>query len=201
MKRILIISILLLSTVMTRAQTAKVSLGVKGTAVAVFPCTEVAPASGIEFGGGGGAFVGMRAYGHFGLQAEMLYGYRTAWYTSSTYTPQTLRSDRSYLFVPVVLQGWVSRSVALELGYEQAIALSATFSDGYRMKEDSGVLDYGSLIAGVSVNVGSRLYFNMRYSLAVTDSHVMTVQPSREMGVTFGVGVRLYNSRKSVFVK
>ena len=184
-----------------QAQTVKVSLGVKGTAVAAFPRTETPPASGLESGGGGGAFVGLRAYGHFGVQAELLYGYRTANYATSTYTSQLLRSDRSYLTIPVVLQGWITRNVALEVGYEQSVVMSAALSDGLRMKDDKGALDYGSFIAGVSVNVGRYLCFNARYSLAVTDSYVMTLHPSRETGLTLGVGVRIYNSRKSLFVK
>lgn len=199
MKKLLVMTLLFFSVVAANAQIVKVSFGVKGVGLGTLPKTEIAPTTMVQFGGGGGAFVGARLWNYLGLQVEALYGFQTAQYNTTSFGEQTWVSNQSHLFVPIILQGWAGRSFAVEFGYQQAIALSGSLTDGKTTKPDTGILDYGSILAGININMGKVAFLNLRYTLAVQNSYVMTTQPSKNMGFQVGLGFRFYNSKKSVF--
>lgn len=67
--------------------------------------------------------------------------------------------------------------------------------------DDTGILDYGSLVAGMIINMGRVVFLNLRYTKALENSYVMSLEPSRNMTVSVGLGFRLFNSRQSVFKK
>lgn len=194
-------TLLFFSVAAANAQTVKVSFGVKGIGIGTLPKTEIAPSAGLQFGGGGGAFVGMRLWNYLGIQAEALYGFQTASYNTTSLGNQTWKSNQSYMYIPIVLQGWVGRNFALELGYQQAIAISGTLSNDSGVKQDEGILDYGSFIAGMNINMGKVVFLNLRYTLALQNSYVMTTAPSKNMGFQVGLGFRFFSSKKSVFVE
>lgn len=192
-------TLLFVSVVAANAQVVKVSVGLKGVGLGTMPKTEIAPSTFLQLGGGGGAFLGVKLWDYLGIQAEALYGIQTATYPSTTFGNQTWKSSQSYLYIPFVVQGWASRSFAVEIGYQQAIAMSGTLSSEDIVKEDSGILDYGSFLVGMNINMGKVMLLNIRYTLALQNSYVMTTEPSKNMGFQIGLGFRVYNSKKSVF--
>ena len=199
MKKLLVMILLFFSAIVADAQIVKVTFGIKGVGLGTLPKTEIAPSTALQFGGGGGAFVGARIWNYLGVQAEVLYGFQTAEYPTTTFGNQTWTSNQSYMYIPFVLQGWATRNFAVELGYQQAIAMSGTLSDGNNVKDDTGILDYGSFLVGMNFNLGKVVFLNLRYTLAMQNSYVMTTEPSRNMGFQVGLGFRFFNSKKSVF--
>ena len=203
MKKLFTIVLMLFSAATMNAQLVKVSFGAKGVGLATLPRTEISPTTKMQFGGGGGLFVGMKITDWFGIQVEGLYGYQTAKYphsiasisgSSTTYT-----TNSTYLYIPVVAQLWLGRSFAFEAGWQQAIVMSGSMVKNGNTVTDHGVLDYGSFIAGININAGRVVFFNLRYSLALDYSYVMTSEPSKNMGLQLGIGFRFYTSRKSIF--
>ena len=61
------------------------------------------------------------------------------------------------------------------------------------------MFDYGSLVAGMTINMGKVAFLNLRYTSALDYSYVMTNEPSKNMGFQVGLGLRFFNSKKSVF--
>lgn len=201
MKKLFVMILLFLGALSANAQAVKVSFGIKGFGLGILPQTEVAPTTMAQLGGGGGAFLGTRIVNFIGLQAEALYGYQVASYTIENFGEQTWQSTQQYLYVPLIFQAWLGRGFAFEFGYQQAIALSGTLNTGSEIKNDTGILDYGSVVAGMNINMGKVAFLNFRYLYALDNSYVMTTTPSRNMGVQVGLGFRFFTSKKSVFKK
>ena len=202
MKKVLITAMLLLSAATMSAQIAKVSFGIKGVGLATMPGTDPAPTTMFQFGGGGGAFLGIKLGRVFGLQVEGMYGLQTASYQYSGPSSTLISTQNNYLYVPVVAQLWLGKSFAFEAGYQQAIALFGkikTDSSSQSWKDDGGVLDYGSFIAGININAGKVVFLNFRYTMALTPSYVMTTEPSKNMGLQVGLGFRFFTTKKSLF--
>ncbi|MGM9735983.1 MAG: outer membrane beta-barrel protein [Candidatus Cryptobacteroides sp.] len=203
MKKLFAIVLTLLSAVALNAQIVKVSFGAKGVGLATLPRTEISPTTKVQLGGGGGLFVGMKITDWFGVQVEGLYGVQTASYphsvSSISGSSSTFKTNSGYLYIPVVAQLWLGRSFAFEAGWQQAIVMSGKIISDGKTSVDNGVLDYGSFIAGININAGKVVFFNIRYSLALNYSYVMTSEPSKNMGLQLGIGFRFYTSRKSIF--
>lgn len=194
---------LLFCAVTMDAQLVKVSFGAKGAGMATMPRAEINPTTFVQLGGGGGLFVGMKITKWFGIQVEGLYGYQTAGYnyspSGSNGVYSRVRTNSSYFYVPVVAQLWLGRSFAFEAGWQQAIVMSGAIVKDGTTSVDNGVLDYGSFIAGMNINAGKVVFFNLRYSLALQNSYVMTDTPSKNMGFQIGIGFRFFTSKKSIF--
>jgi hypothetical protein len=58
MKKLLVALLLFFSVTTANAQAVKASFGVKAAGFGTLPQTEIAPVSGLQMGGGGGAFFG-----------------------------------------------------------------------------------------------------------------------------------------------
>ena len=207
MKKLLVLTLLFLGAVAADAQSVRASFGVKGVGLGIQPNTEIAPIDGMQIGGGGGAFFGLKFFNTIGIQAEALYTTSSATYQTNLFGKQTWLSTQEYIMVPVVMQLWLGRAFALEAGYQQAIAWSSNLKCimstnnnqvGYDTY-DSGILDYGSLVAGITLNMGKNVYLNCRYTTALEYSYVMFDKPSQNTGFQIGLGIRFFNSKKSVF--
>lgn len=202
MKKLLVMILLFFSIMTANAQLVKVSFGIKGQGIASLMNTEIKPSTYVQLGGGGGAFLGMKVGRVIGLQVEGLYSYQNASFAISDKLGNNIwNSTQQYLYVPAVLQLWCGRSFAFEFGYQQAIALSGTLSSSGNVKDDTGILDYGSLVAGMNINMGKVAFLSFRYTHAMQYSYVMTKDPSKCMSLQVGLGFRFFTSRKSVFVK
>ena len=187
------------------AQTVKVSVGIRGEGIATLTGTEIMPSSYVQMGGGGGLFAGLKFGKVIGLQVDGLYNFHVADYAVDMPGVTTVSTRHTYLDIPVCLQLWCSKGFAFEFGYQQSIALSGTMSmQGDSVTEgiiDRGILDYGSFVAGMVINMGRVAFLNFRFTKALGYSYVMTVDPSKNMTMSVGLGFRLFNSRQSVFKK
>lgn len=202
MKKLSVMILLFFSLMTANAQLVKVSAGIKGHGIASLMNTEITPSTFVQLGGGGGAFVGVKAGRVLGIQVEGLYSYQNASFATSNKLGNNIwTSNQQYFYIPMVLQCWLGRSFAFELGYQQAIALSGTLSSSGNVKEDTGILDYGSLVAGMNINMGKVAFLSFRYTHALQYSYVMTKDPSKCQSLQVGLGFRLFTSRKSVFEK
>lgn len=202
MKKLSVMILLFFSIMTANAQAVKVSFGIKGQGIASLMNTELTPTYYAQLGGGGGAFLGMKFGRVIGIQGEALYSYQFATFeTSNNLGNNIWTSTQQYLYVPAVLQLWCGRSFAFEFGYQQAIALSGTLSNGGKTKQDTGILDYGSLVAGMNINMGKVAFLSFRYTHAIQNSYVMTKDPSKCQSLQVGLGFRFFTSKKSVFVK
>lgn len=184
----------------SQAQTVKATVGIKGMGIATMPNTELEPTTKVQFGGGGGAFAGMLVGKTLGIQAEALYSYQMASFNyDNGYRSSTYKTTKQYVHIPVCLQLWCGRNFAFEFGYEQAIAMSGHIDDGDTVRPDAGILDYGSLVGGMVINMGKVVFLNIRYVHALQNSYVMMVDPSKAQSLQVSLGFRFYTSRKSVF--
>lgn len=186
------------------AQFVKVSVGIRGEGVATLTGTEVMQKTGVQLGGGGGIFTGLKFGKVLGLQVEGLYTYHTAGYNfssdgSSSTVP--ISTTHTYIDIPICLQLWLGKGFAFEGGYQQSIALSGTINIDGDTAPDNGILDYGSVVAGMIINMGKAAFLNFRFTKALGYSYVMTTEPSKNMTVQVGLGFRLFNSRQKVFKK
>lgn len=158
-----------------------------------------------NWGGGGGLFAGIKIGKVIGLQVDGLYHYHLADYPLDIPEFSSVSTRHQYIDIPVCLQLWCSKGFAFEFGYQQSIALSGTMSmQGDSVTEgiiDRGILDYGSFVAGMVINMGRVAFLNFRFTKALGYSYVMTVDPSKNMTMSVGLGFRLFNSRQSVFKK
>lgn len=180
------------------AQVAKFSAGVKGVGMANF----MDDIDLMTYGGGGGVFAGVRIANVVGLQAEALYGLsvgRTEYAISNPNNSQALNVMHNYLYVPVVAQVWCGRNVALEAGYQQAIVLSGKLKSARFEKEDAGMFDYGSVVAGVNFNIGKVVTMNFRYAYSLGYTYIATTVPAKTHSVQFGLGFRFFTTRKQIF--
>jgi hypothetical protein len=177
------------------AQIAKFSAGVKGVGMANLMDNNL-----MTYGGGGGVFAGVRIADVVGVQAEALYGVSvgTSQYEIAN-SLNTINLQHNYLYVPVVAQVWCGRNVAFEAGYQQAIVLSGTLRSSYFDKEDTGMFDYGSVIAGIHFNLGKVVTMNFRYAYGLGYSYIATTEPSKNQSVQFGLGFRFFTTRKQIF--
>jgi len=202
LKKMLAVILLSSSICIAHAQTVKVSAGIRGEGIATFTGTEITPNTFIQMGGGGGIFAGIKAGKIVGLQADVLYNFHSAGYNIDMAGYSSARTKHSYIDIPICLQLWCSKGFAFEVGYQQSIALSGTLSlDGEQAVEDTGILDYGSLVAGAVINMGKVVFLNFRFTKALGYSYVMTADPSKNMTMQVGLGFRLFNSKQSVFKK
>lgn len=182
-------------------QAVKATFGIKGMGVATLTNTEITPTNHVQYGGGGGVFTGLIFGKVLGIHAEALYSYQIAdYYYETNYSLYTsYNSVKQYINIPVCLQLWCGRNFAFEFGYEQSIAFSGTINNGSTVEEDAGILDYGSLVGGIVINMGKVVFLNIRYVHALDYSYVMTTEPSKCQSLQVGLGFRFYTSRKSVF--
>ena len=154
-KKMLAVILLSSSICIAHAQTVKVSAGIRGEGIATFTGTEITPKTFMQMGGGGGIFAGIKAGNIVGLQADVLYNFHSAGYNIDMAGYSSAKTKHSYIDIPICLQLWCSKGFAFEVGYQQSIALSGTLSlDGEQAVEDTGILDYGSLVAGAVINMG-----------------------------------------------
>lgn len=203
-KKLSILLVLLCIAVTGHAQVARFSAGVKGLAVAtVNPKTETSSPL-YQFGGGAGAYLGVRFADVVGLRAEAMYAYQVGSkrlkYTGDMYEVITYSISNNSLMVPVMLQVWCGRSFVIQAGYQQTIAVSGRVKSdhGYDV-EDKGILDYGSLVAGFNIGLGKTLSVDVRYVHALQNSYVHTIDPLKGMGFQIALDVNLFTSKKSVF--
>jgi len=194
-KRLSALAVVLLISLTASAQVARFSAGVKGTGVA-----NLMDVNFLTYGGGGGVFAGVRIANVVGLQAEAIYAmtYGTSSYRLSG-AVRLADVKHNYLYVPVVAQIWCGRSVALEAGYQQAIVMSGTIGNTEFEKDDEGMFDYGSVIAGINFNLGKVVTMNLRYSYSLDYSYVKTTVPFKAHGVQLGLGFRFFTTRKQIF--
>ena len=177
------------------AQIAKFSAGVKGVGMANLMDNNL-----MTYGGGGGVFAGVRIADVVGVQAEALYGLSVG---TSQYeivnSLKTINLQHNYLYVPVVAQLWCGRNVAFEAGYQQAIVMGGTLRSGLFEKEDEGMFDYGSIVGGIHFNLGKVVTLNLRYAYGLNESYMATTEPTKNQSVQFGLGFRLFTTRKTIF--
>lgn len=197
-KRLSALTVMLFISLTASAQVAKFSAGVKGVGMANF----MDDIDLMTYGGGGGVFAGVRIANVVGLQAEALYGLsvgRTEYAISNPNNSQALNVMHNYLYVPVVAQVWCGRNVALEAGYQQAIVLSGKLKSARFEKEDAGMFDYGSVVAGVNFNIGKVVTMNFRYAYSLGYTYIATTVPAKTHSVQFGLGFRFFTTRKQIF--
>ena len=205
LKKLIAVTLCAFAVHTASAQLVKVSLGMRGEGVATLTGTEIAPSSYVQLGGGGGLFAGIKIGKVIGLQVDGLYHYHLADYPLDIPEFSSVSTRHQYIDIPVCLQLWCSRGFAFEVGYQQSIAFSGIMTlageAGPQTIDDTGILDYGSLVAGMIINMGRVVFLNLRYTKALENSYVMSLDPSRNMTVSVGLGFRLFNSRQSVFTK
>lgn len=194
-KRLLAFAFILCVSISASAQTAKFSTGVKG--IGVMNNMDIGLSA---IGGGGGLFAGIRVANVVGLQGEVLYA---STYGREDYqvgnSLRTLSLAHNYLLVPVVAQLWCGRNVALEAGYQQAIVVSGTLSSSRFEKEETGMFDYGSVIAGINFNLGKVVTLGARYTYGLDYAYIATKEPSKSHSVQVGLGFRFMTTRKTIF--
>ena len=203
LKKLMAAALLFFCVHTANAQFVKVSVGIRGEGIGTFPGTEISPSSALQWGGGGGLFAGIKFGKVIGLQAEGLYSYHVAGYNynpaGSSAGNTFITTRHSYIDIPICLQLWCGRGFAFEVGYQQSIAQSGTIVIDGQSSVDNGILDYGSVVAGMIINMGRVAFLNFRYTKALNYSYIMTTDPSKNMTVQVGLGFRLFNSKQSVF--
>lgn len=178
-----------------KSQIVKCSFGIKGIGQAtMMDCTP--KPEGMNFGGGGGAFIGLRFGKVLGVQGEFLYTLQGAKFGEDGYD---ITLSQTYYHIPVVLQLWASRGVIFELGYQQSLKGSAKLKEGREKIDDEGALDYGSLLAGITFNFGKVMFLNARYTYGLNESYVIYGETSKTSSIQVGLGFRFYTSKRSVF--
>lgn len=194
-KRFSALVVMLFISFAASAQIAKFSVGAKGVGVANLMDIDL-----MTYGGGGGVFAGVRIADVVGVQAEAVYAMsygRTNYSVAGSWS--TLDVMHNHLIVPVVAQVWCGRSVALEAGYQQTIVLSGKIRTAKFEKEDGGMFDHGSVVAGVNFNVGKVVTMNLRYAYSLGYTYIATTTPAKAHGFQFGLGFRFFTTRKQIF--
>lgn len=201
-KKLLIIAILLTLVQNANAQLVKGTFGIKFTGNASFSNSIITPEYYGEYGGGGGAFLGMTIGKVFGLQAEALYSLRYANYYDYEFNDYPITTLKHYVDIPLTIQLWCSKSFMFEAGYQQSILVSATIrsDESGAFYLDNGAFDYGSIIAGFTVNMGKVAFLNFRYAYALSPTYVMKNQPvTTQHSAQIGLGFRFYTTKTKVF--
>lgn len=198
-KRFSALVVMLFISFAASAQIAKFSVGAKGVGVANLMDIDL-----MTYGGGGGVFAGVRIADVVGVQAEAVYAMsygRTSYSVAGSWS--TLDVMHNHLIIPVVAQVWCGRSIALEAGYQQTIVLSGVLSGELENtefeKEDEGMFDYGSVVAGVNFNLGKVVTMNLRYAYSLGYTYIATTSPAKAHGFQFGLGFRFLTTRKQIF--
>lgn len=194
-KKISVLFFMFLFSLSASAQIVKMSGGVKG--VGMVNQMDI----GLNtYGGGGSVFAEVRIANVVGIQAEAVYAMS---YGSQEYSISgrqfVVDMEHSYLYVPVVAQIWCGHSFALEAGYQQAIVLDGTLKVFNAEREDTGVFDYGSIVAGIRLNLGEVVTMNLRYAYGLDYSYIATTQPAKNSSFQFGLGFRMFTTRKTIF--
>lgn len=182
-----------------KTQFLKCTFGIKGVGIATMMDTDPKP-KGMNFGGGGGAFVGLRAGRTLGVQAEFLYAMQGAKYELDR---ADITLKHTYYHIPISLQLWVSRGFMFEVGFQQSILGKGTLEEqgsGKTLKiDDEGAFNYGSFLAGFSFNMGKVVYFNARYTMGMGESYVINGKTGKTNMIQAGLGFRFYTSKRSAF--
>lgn len=187
--------VMLFISIAASAQVVKVSAGVKGVGV-----TNIMDIGLVTYGGGGGAFAGVKIANVLGIQAEAIYAYQTG--TARQYTSHNrymVTVNHEYMYLPVLMQIWCGRSMALEVGYQQAIALSGTLKKSDYTYDDTGVFDYGSFLAGLNFNLGKVVTLGFRYAYSQDYCYIYDNVPAYGHNIQVGLGFRFFTTKKRLF--
>lgn len=202
-KKLILIAVLLTTVQSACAQAVKSSFGIKFTGNADFSNSLITPEYNAELGGGGGAFLGLTFGRVFGIQGEALYSLRYAgYYDNSMNSSMYVTTIKHYLDIPVTMQLWCGKSFMFEFGYQQSILMESMISENIAegFKTDMGAFDYGSIIAGFTVNMGRVAFLNFRYAYALSPTYVMkNVPTTTQHTAQIGLGFRFYTTRTKVF--
>ncbi|MEF9930792.1 MAG: outer membrane beta-barrel protein [Bacteroidales bacterium] len=194
---------LILAMQIGKAQYAKVSLGVKGIGIATIMST-TPESDGMSFGGGGGAFVGVKLGKFIGFQGEFLYAMQGAKYKLQSVTGQdiSVKLTQNYMHFPIVFQLCLGKVFCLDLGIQPSLVSKATYKEVGETtitKDDTGALDYCSLLGGITLNFGRVVFFNARYTYSIGDAYMLHGKGSKISTIQAGLGFRIYTTKRSTF--
>jgi opacity protein-like surface antigen len=201
LKRIYIISLMMLLTFCASAKNVKVSFGITGGGIATQMLTEPQPSSPMYISGYGGVFATVNPLKKMGIRIGANYSMQGGNYNISS-IPVVL--SQSYINVPVSLMYHPKSFISFEAGFYQNILMSARLieqgSTTVEVNPDDGALKYNiGALAGVSFNLSKTVFINLRYCYGLSYSYAMMGTGYKSNAITAGIGVNLIRTTNRAF--
>lgn len=201
LKRIYIISLMMLLTFCASAKNVKVSFGITGGGIATQMLTEPQPLSPMYISGYGGVFATVNPLKKMGIRIGANYSMQGGNYNISS-IPVVL--SQSYINVPVSLLYHPKSFISFEAGFYQNILMSARLieqgSTTVEVNPDDGALKYNiGALAGVSFNLSKTVFINLRYCYGLSYSYAIMGTGYKSNAITAGIGVNLIRTTNRAF--
>lgn len=201
LKRIYIISLMMLLTFCASAKNVKVSFGITGGGIATQMLTEPQPSSPMYISGYGGVFATVNPLKKMGIRIGANYSMQGGNYNISS-IPVVL--SQSYINVPVSLMYHPKSFISFEAGFYQNILMSARLIEQGRttveVNPDDGALKYNiGALAGVSFNLSKTVFINLRYCYGLSYSYAIMGTGYKSNAITAGIGVNLIRTTNRAF--
>jgi hypothetical protein len=201
LKRIYIISLMMLLTFCASAKNVKVSFGITGGGIATQMLTEPQPSSPMYISGYGGVFATVNPLKKMGIRIGANYSMQGGNYNISS-IPVVL--SQSYINVPVSLMYHPKSFISFEAGFYQNILMSARLieqgSTTVEVNPDDGALKYNiGALAGVSFNLSKTVFINLRYCYGLSYSYAIMGTGYKSNAITAGIGVNLIRTTNRAF--
>lgn len=201
LKRIYIISLMMLLTFCASAKNVKVSFGITGGGIATQMLTEPQPSSPMYISGYGGVFATVNPLKKMGIRIGANYSMQGGNYNISS-IPVVL--SQSYINVPVSLLYHPKSFISFEAGFYQNILMSARLieqgSTTVEVNPDDGALKYNiGALAGVSFNLSKTVFINLRYCYGLSYSYAIMGTGYKSNAITAGIGVNLIRTTNRAF--
>lgn len=207
MKKILLTVILLTfcAVIQLNAQFVKFSIGIEGGGTVssfMLKNEQIQTAQPIGYGGYGGAILDLKFGNVVGLGLGINYSYLTSGYIVGDLS---VALAHQYFQIPVILQLWMGRNVAFQLGLQQSILSKASYSESFRNSiftenEDSGAAKYYlSAVAGFKFNLGKVIYLSLKGTYGFSQAYNFYGEGKPLVTGHLGLGIRIYSYQKSAF--
>lgn len=201
LKRIYIISLMMLLTFCASAKNVKVSFGITGGGIATQMLTEPQPSSPMYISGYGGVFATVNPLKKMGIRIGANYSMQGGNYNISS-IPVVL--SQSYINVPVSLMYHPKSFISFEAGFYQNILMSARLIEQgtttVEVNPDDGALKYNiGALAGVSFNLSKTVFINLRYCYGLSYSYAIMGTGYKSNAITAGIGVNLIRTTNRAF--
>lgn len=201
LKRIYIVSLMMLFTFCASAQSVKVSFGITGGGAATQMLTEPRLPSSMYMGGYGGVFATVNPLKKMGVRIGANYLMQGGNYQMGK-VPVTL--SQSYVNIPVSLMYHPKSFISFEAGLYQNVLMSSRLLEQGKttieVNPDDGALKYNiGALAGVSFNLSKAVFINLRYCYGLSYSYAIMGTGYKSNVITAGLGVNLIRTKNRAF--
>jgi len=201
LKRVYIISLMMLFTFCVSAQSVKVSFGITGGGIATQMLTDPQPSSPMYMSGYGGIFATVNPFKKVGVRVGANYLMQGGDFQMSN-IPITL--SQTYLNIPVSLMYQPKSFISFEAGFYQNVLMDAQLhEDGNKqvvVSPDDGALKYNiGILAGASFHLSKAIFINFRYCYGLSYSYAIMGTGYKSNVITAGLGFNLFRTKNRAF--